>query len=867
MPFKETVRPDSDPVYLIDGSAFIYRGYYAFRDMSTSTGFPTNALYVTLRMLLKILREEKPAYAGFFLDPRERGFRADLYPEYKAKRAATPEDMIKQIEPIKEAAGLLGFTVHVAEGGEADDCIASLAQRLKGDRAVAIVGADKDLKQCLDRSVWMWDPGAKQEKITSLDDFREDTGLEPASWPDFQALIGDSSDNIPGVPGIGDKSARQIMEGRTTLEEVWAGLDDIPPKFVKKLDGHQEASYLYRDLTRLRTDFCQDLDLEALRVAEPDLDGLRGFLKRFEFRSLLAELPGPASAEKPKAAASQGSLFPQAAPDKPEPVKSVRVASLSEIPEAKNREIGLVPLETGFAVGLDGREYLFKGDPSALAGHLSTAARLAAPETKPLLRANPAWNDVPQAAWFDLALAAYLLNPEERDYSQERLLRSFLNDPDMPAVPQGAHGLEADALATCLARKLENAGMTALFRDLEMPLRPVLADMERAGVAVDLDALAAFLDEVNDKLGSLSARITELAGEEFNIRSSQQLAVILFDRLGLKPRGKTPGGAPSTSQAVLEKMENDHEIVSLILEFRGLEKMRGTYLEPLPKLVDEMGRIHTTFNQTATATGRLSSSGPNLQNIPIRGPMGMRMRACFTSGPGRELVAADYSQIELRLLAHLSDDPGLKDAFLRDEDIHARTAALLFDKSPGDVEPDERRSAKTINFGLLYGMGPQRLSRELKITMPRAKEFIARYFEAMPKVKAFYEQIEEEAKSEGYVTTLLGRRRILPDIHSRNQQQYSQAVRQAINTRVQGSAADAIKLAMIRTHRDDDLRTLSARLILQVHDELLLETPEDNAEQAADRLKRVMENITHDLGLTVPLAVEAGTGHTWAEAH
>jgi len=399
---------------------------------------------------------------------------------------------------------------------------------------------------------------------------------------------------------------------------------------------------------------------------------------------------------------------------------------------------------------------------------------------------------------------------------------------------------------------------------LELPLIPVLLAMELAGIGIDREAFAAFAAEVAGKLAILEADIVALAGKPFNPRSSQQLGEILYADLGLKAHGKTPGGAASTSSEALERLAGAHPLVDRILEFRKLEKLRSTYLGPMPLLADGRGRIHTTLNNMATATGRLSSSNPNLQNIPIRGEFGRRMRDCFIAAPGCKLVAADYSQIELRVLAHLSQEPALLDAFANGADIHARTAALLFDKAQGDVAPDERRQAKTINFGLLYGMGPQKLSRDLGIKLDVAKAFIARYFERLPGLSAFYDGIVESAKAQGFVTTLAGRRRLLPDISSANSQLASQARRQAINTVVQGGAADIIKMAMLAAAGDSELARLRATLVLQIHDELLLETPDETAQAAGDRLAGLMTGV---YPLAVPLEVDWGTGHTWGEAH
>ncbi|EMG36368.1 DNA polymerase I [Desulfocurvibacter africanus PCS] len=882
MSLKERLKLDQEPVYLIDGSAFFYRGFYAFRDMSRSDGFPTNALFVVLRLLIKLLREERPKHLAFVLDGPGKNFRHDLFKPYKAQRSATPEDLLKQNAPLRRGVELLGIPLIVSEGGEADDCIASLVTRLKAERPVVIMGADKDLNQCLDERVFIWDPALKSEKLATLESFRQEQGMEPGHWPDYQALIGDSSDNIPGVPGIGPKTAIKIMAEHQTLEEIEAHLDELPKTLQAKLREHIKDAYTYRQLTRLRTDFCATLGLKELTWREPDWKQVQDFLAEYEFRSLPRELPQPTRAETAVAAPAapaepanaQLSLFSPganaavapaeaetpAAP--PLPVREADQAFL--LPKRQGRDVGLVMIDGAILLGIGHEELRWTGNVRDLCEALREAASVATPSLKELLHADADWACLPLDRWFDLGLAAYLLNPEERSYDWQRLRDSLALDPDAEAVHPQANGLAAKAMHDVLAKRLAAANLTELLCDLEMPLVPVLVAMEQAGIAIDKAAFESFLSEVNAQIGELTTRIHAVAEMPFNIRSNQQLAQLLFDRLGLKAKGKTPGGAQSTANPVLEKLRNEHPVVADILEFRMLEKLRSTYLEPLPKLADEQGRIHTTFNQLATATGRLSSSAPNLQNIPIRGPQGTRMRACFTAGPGCLLAAADYSQIELRVLAHMSQDPTLLEAFRHGQDIHARTAGLIFDKDASQIAPDERRSAKTINFGLLYGMGPQKLAAELGIALTQAKEFIERYFVGLSKLKEFYDSIVQEAEQNGSVVTMLGRRRLLPDIHSRNDNLKAQAVRQAINTRIQGSAADIIKLAMIRAHADERIKELGGRLILQVHDELLLETPEATAQAAGARMKEIMAGIVE---LSVPLVVDMGVGRNWAEAH
>lgn len=898
MSLKDRLGLDKDPVFLVDGHAFLYRFFYAYTDMRRSDGFPTNALFMYLRMLFGLIRDENPTYAGFFFDGKGKTFRHELFPSYKGQRPPMPEDLVAQSEPVHQAVKLLGFPVMDSKDCEADDCIASAAAHLKTKCPVVIVGADKDLKQCLDTNVVMWDPGSKKKGLTTLDDFTQDTGLTPDQWPDFQALIGDTADNIPGVPKVGPKTAQKIMAQYPTLEElrmaIEQGQGDFTKSVRKNLTEHIDDAFLYRKLTKMDVNICADITLDSLRRCPADHETVANFLKEYEFRTLLRELPrvvppvpravsevaqnsAPQEPAAPKAQVketkktktsklsegSQGSLFdlsPVAMPAKEAEIHQAEIPG--DLPSLEAQIVGLVPVDDGFRLGIDDTEWLFTGKPHELAPLLTKATLVAAPDVKALVRADKAWTQVPEATWFDMGLAAYLLSPEDRSYTWEHISRRLA--PEILETPVAGQGLIAKAMATALRPRLESAGLWDLMRDLETPLIQVLARMETRGVRIDQEAMGTFLGEVSAELEALSTKIYQGAGREFNLRSSQQMAEVLFTDLGLKPRGKTPGGQPSTSFTVLEKIKDEHPVIADIQAWRKLEKMRSTYLEPLPKAAGKDGRIHASFNQLATATGRLSSSGPNLQNIPIRGDMGLRMRACFVAEPGNLLVGADYSQIELRVLAHFSQEHNLQEAFRQGEDIHSRTASLIFDTTPDKVTRAQRRNAKTINFGLIYGMGPQKLAADLGIKLAEAKEFIARYFERLAGLKNFYESVEASAKEHGHVTTLAGRRRLLPDINSRNTNLQSQARRQAINTLIQGSAADIIKLAMLAVDHDEQLASLQAKLILQVHDELLLEAPKANAKEAAGRLEEIMAGI---YDLSVPLAVDSGVGTTWAEAH
>jgi len=882
MSLKERLNFDKEPVYLIDGTALLYRAFYARADLSRSDGFPTNAINTVLRVLLNMLRDEKPTHVAFLMDGKGPTFRNDLYDQYKANRPSMPEPLAEQIEPVRKGVELLGIKLLVSKGVEADDCICALANKYKADRPVVIMASDKDLKQCLDENVVMVSQHGRKETIYTLDGFREKEGMEPDTWPDYQAIIGDSADNIPGIPKVGPVTAKKLFAiTGPTLEEVKANYTELPDKMREKVEPELENIFVYRELTRMKTDCC-DVPVDDFALQNVDAGALHAFLDEYELNGLKRMVPKsdgapkPAQPAKPKTVQKEGgmlSLFGDAAPAKKkevEPLPVQEIDAADKLPGLGGEEVGLVFEDKAFFLGVEGKEYRYSGPVADLVRALEHASIIATPSVQELLRADDGWAYILTSQWFDLSLAAYLLDPEARNYTWPRLRQSIYQDgrPEFADVAASLHP-QAKAMAALaymqgISGQVQAAELAPLMRELELPLIPTLVSMEKAGIGIDLGAFKDFLDDVSDQLSALTRSIIEHAGHEFNIRSSQQLAVVLFDELGIKAGSKTATGQRSTANQVLEKIRDKHPIVEDILEYRMLEKLRSTYLEPLPKLVDDSSRLHTSFNQLATATGRLSSSRPNLQNIPIRGKYGLRMRGCFTAAEGNLLAAADYSQIELRVLAHFSQDAALLGAFRNDEDIHTRTAALIMDKTPEDVLPDERRNAKTINFGLIYGMGVQKLARELKIKQTEAKEFTERYFEKLATLKAYYDTIVKDAQANGYVTTLAGRRRLLPELHSRNNMQASEARRQAVNTVIQGTAADIIKMAMVAAHKDAKLKELGAKLILQVHDELIIEAPEAVIEAAGARLVEIMQGAA---SLDVPLKVDMGLGKNWAEAH
>ena len=932
MSLKKRLDLATEPVFLMDGSAFIYRGFFANKNMQRSDGFPTNALVVVTRVLLRILREERPQYFLFVKDGKGKNFRHDIFPLYKANRDATPEDLLRQMQPIERMVTALGMNLEISDGCEADDCIASLAARFSRERPVVIVGGDKDLRQCLGPNVYMWDPAFRDEKLLTAAKFTEESGLTPAQWPDVQALVGDTSDNIPGVPGIGPKTAAKIFEICPSLEDIRDHFALLPPKMQDKLRDHLDEMFTWRKLTTLSLDVCASLELDDLLVQPINAARCAGLAEEFELHALRREMAalermqlsapadfagnGQGKAERgrgeslpllsatageakksgngpargagaqplpPRGAGAQMSLL-EVVEEKPVP----QVNRVEDLPDCHAKDVALV-----WARGFDAAPHVAVGSGHDLCPDLchdlchdfcwtgglenmnllcawaARAQRIVTADLKGLLSQTACWRSLAQnkktGFFMDLGLAAYLVNPEESDYAWPRLAVHWgapLRD-DGPGPARLAL-----RMAEVLEARMRQDGLADLYESLELPLTPILADMERRGIAIDAAAFESFLSDVQSRLDTLTAAVYKAAGREFNIRSAQQLGEVLFSTLDLPSPRKTKGGQASTSQETLEKLAGRHPVVDSVLEFRKLEKMRSTYLDPLPRLMDDNGRIHTTFNQKATATGRLSSSNPNLQNIPVRGDLGKRMRTCFIAGQGNALVSADYSQVELRVLAHMSQDKALLEAFRNGEDIHARTAALVYDLAPDQVSPDQRRNAKTINFGLIYGMGAQKLGQDLKISTNEAKEFIARYFSRLTGLKEFYEMVETTAKRKGYVTTLGGRRRLLPDILSPNGQAYALARRQAINTVIQGSAADIIKMAMLAVAADEQLRGHEARLLLQVHDELLLEVPEASARAAGARVADLMSTVTPGgEPLSVPLVVDWGVGKNWGAAH
>ncbi len=858
-------------ICIVDGNSYIHRAFHAVRELRTSRGIPTNAVYGFLVMLRKVLEDEKPDLAAVVFDAGGATFRHRLYPAYKATRVRMPDDLAVQLDYIHRLTAAFGVTAIAREGVEADDIIASLgkAAREAGMEIVYVTG-DKDILQLVDGRAACLD--TMKEKRVTLESFRAERGFDPPRMVDLMALTGDSSDNVPGVPGIGPKTAEKLLADFGSLDGIYRNLDRMPEGKVKRiLAEHRAEAELSRRLVTLRDDFDLGVDVRQLTIGDPDRETQRRLYEELEMKKFLRELGAP-----PVPAASAADPGPAIRPAADPGRWLAGLPPGAPLSLACSSDGGRILV----AMTADGREgvVLDAADP-----RLSKAA------------ARPAWaydsktcrhalEGTPLAgiAWSrDILLAAYLLDPSEKgtglaDLETAWLGASWLSTP-VEEPSQGALFVEEAARGEALLReagvvlrlgdslweRLGESGMTHLHDDLELPLAAVLYDMERVGIAVDAGALREMSKEIGTILDDLVARIHAAAGTEFNVASPKQLADVLFTRLGLPVLRKTKTG-PSTDEEVLTALAPMHEVPSLLLAHRQLAKLRNTYVDVLPGLVGADGRIHTTFNQAVTATGRLSSSNPNLQNIPVRTEWGNRIRRAFVPTPGWTFVSADYSQIELRILAHLSGDPVLREAFRNGEDIHARTAMALFGVESGLVGKEMRRAAKTVNFGIIYGMSPFGLSRQLGIDQARAKAYIDSYFETYRGVRTYLGELVAAAKRDGYVATLLGRRRQLRELQSDKPQVVQFAERAALNTPIQGTAADLIKKAMIDLSRRLAAEKFEARLLVQIHDELLLEAPPEEVERVSALLRECMEGA---VAFDVPILVDLATGPSWADLH
>ncbi|MGD9226709.1 MAG: DNA polymerase I [Desulfobacterales bacterium] len=886
-------------LYLIDGSAYIHRAYHAIRGLTSSKGLPTNAIFGFTRMLLKLIEDCNPKYAGMFFDAKGPTFRHDMYTDYKANRPPMPEDMVAQIPYIKKITSAFQLPIIEMQGFEADDLIGTYARIAeKNGYSVVMVTGDKDFIQLVTKAAIIWDP---MKDVTIDAEFvKKSYGVESSQMIEVMGLSGDTTDNIPGVPGIGQKTALNLIQKFGSMQALYQAVDSITQKKQREnLINFQDQAYLSRDLVTIDTRVPVPGDLKVFEIGPPDTDALSELFKTLEFRQLQQAMSNRTDLSRKdyRAILAIDELAKLIARLKSAPIFAVDTETTSRDP-MKARLVGLsLAMQANEAFYIPcGHDYI--GAPRQL--EVTEVLK----QLRPILE-DPAIKKIGQNIkydWivlsrhgvdlegvvFDTMVASYLLNPSKRAHNLDQIAMDFLGHKTIPyqevtgkgknalsfnkvllekAVPYACEDADITLMAKdVLMPRLQEIDLTDLMENVEMPLVPVLLRMEMRGTCVDIDRLHELSKSFEHQLDALEASIYGLAGEEFNINSSQQLGNILFNKLNLPVLKKTKKKTGySTDVDVLTRLAEEHEMPALVLKHRTLTKLKSTYADALIDLVNpETGRIHTSYNQTVTATGRLSSSDPNLQNIPIRTDEGMEIRRAFVPRKGWHLVSADYSQVELRILAHYSDDQILIQAFLEDEDIHARTASEVFQVSASAITTELRRQAKAINFGIIYGMSAYGLSKQLGLSLKMAKTYIDNYFKRYQGVKRFIDKTLVEASRSKQTSTLLGRIRLLPDISSVNNNVRQAAERTAINTPIQGSAADLIKLAMINIDSAFRDKKLKSAMLLSVHDELVFEVPSEELDTVTHLVKEIMEDIWD---LKVPLKVNVAVGKNWAEAH
>jgi DNA polymerase-1 len=892
-------KADSPTLYLIDGSAYIYRAYHAVRNLSNSSGLPTNATFGFTRMLIKLMQDRAPEYAAMFFDAKGPTFRHERYAAYKANRPPMPEDLIQQLPWIHKVTEAFNIPVFEMQGYEADDLIGTLARLAeeKGFQVVMVTG-DKDFMQLVTDHSTIWDP--MKDKHLDPAAVRELFGLAPDQMIDVMGLSGDTSDNIPGVPGIGPKTAAKLIQTFNSINGVYDGIETITAKKQKaNLIEFKEQALLSRELVTIDRFAPVEFNANELKTTGPDEQALTQLFAELEFRQLQKEYASPQKKVERKYTAILEKDDLEALAKRLEAAE--RFALDTETTSRDPMQARLV----GLSFSLEPAEawyipvaHNYLGAPQQLT--LETVFErlqpiLADPEIQKIgqnikydwmvLRRHGA--DLAGVS-FDTMVASYLINPGKRAHGLDQIALDYLGHKNIAyrdvagkgknavtfgqvtiekAVPYACEDADITLAAhNILLPLLEENGLTKLMQTVEMPLLPVLLEMEMAGVCVDRQKLRDLSTSFADQLGALEEQIHDLAGEKFNINSSRQLGHILFEKLELPVQKKTKKKTGySTDVEVLTTLARKHELPALVLRQRSLAKLKSTYADALLELIHpETGRIHTSFNQTVAATGRLSSSDPNLQNIPIRTEEGREIRKAFVPREGWHLLSADYSQIELRILAHCSDDPILIQAFTDDEDIHTRTASEVFQVFPQMITDDLRRQAKAINFGIIYGMSAYGLARELEISNKMAQTFIDHYFSRYEGVKKFIDQTIAEARESRKTSTLLGRIRQLPEIASSNRNVRQFAERTAINTPIQGSAADLIKLAMINVAKALRAKNMRTTMLLSVHDEIIFEVPPEELDDARKLVREEMEGVWD---LAAPLKVNIAVGKNWAEAH
>ncbi len=878
-------------LYLIDGNSYVYRAYYAIRELTNSKGFPTNAIYGFINMLLKIIREKKPDGIVVSFDSPVPTERHRIYEKYKAHRPKTPGELVEQIPHIKKIISAFNISIFEVAGYEADDLLGTIAKKAASEgKDVFIVTGDKDMLQLVNSRVKVYDP--IKDRVLDEEFIRERFGVGPERITEFMALAGDAADNIPGIKGVGEKTAKELLSEFESLDDLLNNVSRIRKERLRLLvSGNVDIVRLSKKLATIDTSVPLDIDMEEFQLGEPDWSSLLSLFREFEFGSLIKLIPSGISSERSY-----------------ETVLSIeRVNELSALIkerfafdiEATSRNaatanlIGLaLCMEKGHAFYIP-VSHSYPGMPVQInkKDGLGTFSRIFGDKKTEKIGHNLKYgimilkqDDINvKGPLFDTMIASYLVNPNKPNHSLEEVSLEYLSyrkktymevlgkkssfsevtleEATSYAGEEASLSLE---LKEVLFNSLRENDLENVYLSMEMPLIYVLADMEDAGVKIDSNKLEEISKEMERELDGIQRRIYFLAGEEFNINSPKQLSRVLFHSLGFQPRKKTKTGF-STEMGVLEELAESHELPREILNYRSLSKLKTTYIDVLPMLINpKTGRVHTTFNQTATVTGRLSSSEPNLQNIPIRGDWGRRIRETFIAEEHNLLLSADYSQVELRILAHLSNDEGLINAFRNNLDIHARTASEIFGAPIDKVTPDIRRIAKTVNFGVIYGISPFGLSEALSISKDEAKKYIDQYFNRHPGVKGYIERTLDEARNKGYVSTLFGRRRAIPEIKNKNSNIRLQGERLAINSPIQGTAADIIKIAMINIWKKFKDNGLKTRMILQVHDELLFELPSQELGIVTDIIKKEMEGV---ITLSVPVIVNINYGKNWAEAH
>lgn len=878
-------------LYLIDGNSYVYRAYYAIRGLSNSKGFPTNAIYGFTNMLLKIIREKKPDSIVVTFDSPVPTERHRIYEEYKAQRPETPGDLVEQLPYIRKIISAFNIKIFEIPGYEADDIIGTIAKKAASEEIdVFIVTADKDMLQLVNNKVKIYDP--MKDKILDERYTKERFGVVPERITEFMALTGDAVDNIPGIKGVGEKTAKELLSEFKSLDDLLNNTDRIwKDKLRLLVSEHADIARLSKRLATINTSVPIEIDLEEFRLREPDWSSLLTLFLEFEFGRLIKLIPSGLAGE----ISAETLLSTEKVKELALLIKEIFAFDI----EASDRNamtgslIGLaLCAEKGHAFYIPvSHSYpgipaqINKKDALVMLAQIFEDARLAK------IGHNLKYSIIiltqdgihVKGPLFDTMIASYLINPNKPNHGLEEVALEYLSYrkktfmevvkkkssfSEVSLEEAAAYAAENASLSLELKEFLFNAlrenDLENIYLNIEMPLIYVLADIEEAGVKIDSNKLEGISKELERELGGIQRRIFFLAGEEFNINSPKQLSKVLFHSLGFQPRKRTKTGY-STELGVLEELAESHELPREILNYRSLSKLKTTYIDVLPTLINpKTGRIHTSFNQTATATGRLSSSDPNLQNIPIKGDWGRRIRETFIAEEGNLLLSADYSQVELRILAHLSNDEGLIEAFRNNLDIHTRTASEIFNIPIDKVTPDIRRIAKTVNFGVIYGISPFGLSETLSISRDEAKKYIEQYFKRHTGVKSYIEKTLDEARNKGYAATLFGRRRAIPEIKSKNSNIRQQGERLAINSPIQGTAADIIKIAMINIWKKIKDIGLKTKMILQVHDELLFELPAQELIIVKDIIKKDMEEVAE---LQAPLSVNINYGKNWAEAH